>query len=125
MYAIVEIAGKQFRVSEKDVLYVPRLQAEEKKSVTFDRVLLVSNDEDVRIGGPLVNGATVSATVLQHVKGDKVLVFKKRRRKRFKVMRGHRQQYTQVQIDGVSLGGEKKSKKAASKEKVKEQEVAA
>ncbi len=121
MYAIVEIAGKQFRVSEKDVVFVPRLQAEEKKSVTFDRVLLVSNDDDIRVGAPVVDGATVSATVLEHVKGDKVLVFKKRRRKRFKVMKGHRQQYTKLQIDGVALGGEKKAKKSIAKKKESEE----
>lgn len=119
MYAIVEIAGKQFRVSERDVLYVPRLQADANQSVKLDRVLLVSNDEDVTVGAPLVSGAEVSATVLSHVKGDKVLVFKKRKRKRFKVKRGHRQQYTQIQIDAVSIGGSKtraKSKKSEPRE---------
>jgi large subunit ribosomal protein L21 len=115
MYAIVEIAGKQFRVSEKDVLFVPRLDAEEKKSLTLDRVLLVSNDDDVRVGAPTVSGATVTATVLGHVKGDKMLVFKKRKRKRFKVMRGHRQQFTRLQIDAVSLDGAKKAKKSSTK----------
>ena len=117
MYAIVEIAGKQFRVQEKDILYVPRLQAEANNSVTLDRVLLVSNDDDVQVGAPTVDGASVSATVLGHVKGDKMLVFKKKRRKRFKVMRGHRQQFTQLQIDGLSLGGKPKTKKAAASKK--------
>lgn len=127
MYAIVEIAGKQFKVSERDVLYVPRLQADAEQSVTLDKVLLVSNDEDVQVGTPLVSGAEVSATVLGHVKGDKVLVFKKRRRKRFKVMRGHRQQYTQLQIDSVSVGGGKGKGKGKSKktEPIEAEEVEA
>lgn len=125
MYAIVEIAGKQFRVSEKDVLFVPRLEAEEKKSLTLDRVLLVSNDDDIRVGSPVVDGATVTATVLGHVKGDKMLVFKKRKRKRFKVMRGHRQQFTRLQIDSVSLNGEKtKAKKSSTKKAAAEEEAA-
>ena len=127
MYAIVEIAGKQFRVSEKDVLFVPRLEADEKKSVTFDRVLLVSNDEDIRIGGPLVDGATVSATVLQHVKGDKVLVFKKRRRKHSSQRkRGHRQYLTRVKITGIAASaGKPRAKAATAKTEAEPAEAAA
>ena len=104
MYAIVEIKGKQFKVQENDTLYVPRLRdAQEDDTVTFDRVLLVSNDDDVQVGAPTVDGASVTAKVLGHVKADKVLVFKKKRRKRYKVTRGHRQQYTQIQVDALSL----------------------
>ncbi|GIV59729.1 50S ribosomal protein L21 [Rhodocaloribacter litoris] len=103
MYAIVEIAGKQYKVREQDRLYVPRQQAEVDETLTFDRVLLVSNDDEVRVGTPVVEGARVQARVLDHVKADKVLVFKKKRRKRFKVKRGHRQPYTRIEISAVSL----------------------
>lgn len=103
MYAIVEIAGKQYKVRQDDTLYVPRLSAAEGDTVTFDRVLLVSNDGDIQVGAPTVDGASVSATVLGHPKGDKVLVFKKIRRKRFKVKRGHRQPYTQIKVTDFAL----------------------
>lgn len=105
MYAIVEIKGKQFKVGENDTLYVPRLSdAEVDDTLTLDRVLLFANDDDIQVGAPTVGGATVTAKVLGHVKGDKVIVFKKKRRKRYKVKRGHRQQYTQIQISDLSLG---------------------
>lgn len=103
MYVIAEIAGKQFRLRENDKLFVPLMQAGIDETVTFDRVLLVSNDGDVQVGAPVVEGASVSARVLQHVKADKVLVFKKKRRKGYRVKNGHRQQYTQVQIDSFKL----------------------
>lgn len=103
MYAIVEIAGKQFKVRENDSLYVPRLQADVDEAVTFDRVLLVANDDSTNVGAPIVDGASVSAKVLRHVKGDKVIVFKKKRRKRYQVQRGHRQQYTHIQVNEVSV----------------------
>lgn len=106
MYAIVEIAGKQYKVREQDRLYVPRLAAyAPEDSVTFDRVLLVSSDAGVAVGTPTVDDASVTATVLDHVKGDKVLVFKKKRRKRFRVKRGHRQPYTQIRIDAIATNG--------------------
>ena len=116
MYAIVEIAGKQFKVKEHDKLYVPRLQADVDETVRFDRILLVSGDGDVRVGTPLVQGASLTAKVLDHVKGDKILVFKKKRRKRFKVKRGHRQQYTQILIESLSLGGKRKRAAARAEE---------
>ena len=103
MYAIVEIAGKQFKVAEGDRLYVPRLKAEVGDSVTFDRVLLTSGDGGVTVGAPTVGGASVSAEVLDHVKGDKIIVFKKKRRKGYKVKNGHRQPYTQIKIGGLSV----------------------
>ena len=113
MYAIVEIAGKQYKVRENDRLYVPRLQDEADSKVSFDRVLLVSNDDSVSVGTPLVAGAAVEATVVAHVKADKVLVFKKKRRKRYKVKNGHRQPYTQILVDKLDLNA--KPKKAAAK----------
>lgn len=102
MYAIVEISGKQYRVQEKDRIYVPRQQAEANKTISFDRVLLVSNDKEVRVGTPTVKGAVVKAKVVEHVKADKVLVFRKKRRKRYKVKRGHRQPYTQIEVSSIS-----------------------
>ena len=103
MYAIVEIAGKQFRVEKDAKLYVPRLKDEVGAEVTFDRVLLTSGDGGVSVGAPTVDGASVTATVLGHVKGDKIIVFKKKRRKGYKVKNGHRQPYTQIQIADLSV----------------------
>ena len=104
MYAIVEIAGKQYKVKENDYLYVPSQQAEENDKLSFENVLLVSDGKDIRVGTPTVDGAKVDATVVAHVKADKVLVFKKKRRKRYRVTRGHRQPYTRIKIDAVSVG---------------------
>lgn len=103
MYAIVEIAGKQYKVRQDDTIYVPRLKADVDSTVDIDRVLLVANGDSTSIGTPVVDGAAVRATVVGHVKADKVLVFRKKRRKRFKVMRGHRQQYTQIKINELSV----------------------
>jgi len=105
MYAIIDVADKQFKVREGQEIFVPYhsdLSAEDTLSI--DRVLLLSNDEEVTVGTPTVDGASVEATVVEHVKGDKVLVFKKKRRKRFKVKRGHRQQYTKIHIDSITTG---------------------
>ena len=107
MYAIVEIKGKQYKVHEQETLYVPYLNdAEADDTLTFDRVLLLANGEAIQVGTPTVDGAQVTAKVLGHVKGDKVIVFKKKRRKRYKVKRGHRQRYTQIQVEALSAGGE-------------------
>jgi len=102
MYAIVEIAGKQYKVSKDDTLYIPLQQAEANANLSFDSVLLVADGEKVTVGKPTVDGASVEATVLDHVKADKVLVFKKKRRKRYKVKKGHRQPYTQVKVTAVN-----------------------
>ncbi len=117
MYAIVEIAGKQFSVREKDRLIVPHLEGKANDSVTLDRVLLIAGDDGVQIGTPVVPDASVKATILEHVKGDKILVFRKKRRKRFKVKRGHRQPYTRIEIGTLSSGEEKKpaAKKTAAR----------
>ncbi len=101
MYAIVEIAGQQFKVEKEKKLFVHQLEAAEGDSVDFDRVLLVDNDGKVAVGTPTVKGAKVTAKVLEHVKGDKVLVFKKKRRKGYQKMNGHRQQFTQIQIEDI------------------------
>ena len=105
MYAIVEIAGKQYKVRENDYLYVPRQRAEENEKLAFESVLLVADGKNVQVGTPTVGGAKVEATVVEHVKADKVVVFKKKRRKRYRVTRGHRQPYTRIKIDGVSVSG--------------------
>jgi large subunit ribosomal protein L21 len=101
MYAIVEIAGQQFKVEKDKKIYVHRLPLEEGAGVEFERVLLVDNEGAVTVGAPVVDGAKVSATVLKHLKGDKVIVFKKKRRKGYRKKNGHRQFLTQIQINEV------------------------
>jgi large subunit ribosomal protein L21 len=107
MYAIVDVKDKQFKVREDDTLYVPyHAEADVDEELTLDRVLLVSDEDgDVTLGTPTVDDATVQARVVDHVKGDKVIVFKKKRRKRYRVKRGHRQQYTQIQIESLRVNG--------------------
>jgi large subunit ribosomal protein L21 len=101
MYAIVEIAGQQFKVEKENKLFVHQLEAAEGDSVDFEKVLLVDNDGMVTVGTPVVEGAKVTAKVLGHVKGEKVLVFKKKRRKSYRKLNGHRQQFTQIQIESI------------------------
>ena len=101
MYAIVEINGQQLKVEKDSKIFVHRVEAEAGAVVDFDKVLLVDNDGDVKVGKPTVDGAKVSAKVLEQVKGDKVMVFKKRRRKGYQKMNGHRQQFTQIQIENI------------------------
>jgi len=101
MYAIVEIAGQQFKVEKDKKLFVHHLEAETGASVDFEKVLLVDNDGKVAVGTPTVKGAKVTAKVLEHVKGDKVMVFKKKRRKGYKKMNGHRQHFTQIQVETI------------------------
>ena len=101
MYAIVEIAGQQMKAEQGRKIYVHRLENAEGETVVFDKVLLVDNDGKVKVGTPVVEGASVKVTVLEHVKGDKVLVFKKKRRKSYQKMNGHRQYLTKIQIEEV------------------------
>lgn len=101
MFAVVEVAGQQLKVSPAERMYVPRLGNGVGDTVTFDRVLLLSNDKNVSIGAPYVKNASVKAKVLAHVKDDTVIVFKKKKRKGYRVRRGHRQQYTQVEITSI------------------------
>lgn len=107
MYAIVDIKDKQFKVRENETAYVPfHSDLNPGDEVVFDRVLLVSDGAgDVSIGTPTVKGAAVHATIEDQVKGDKVIVFKKKRRKRYKVKKGHRQNYTKIRIDALTRGG--------------------
>ena len=116
MYAIVEIAGHQFKVEKDQKVFVNRLQIEEGNKVTFDNVLLLADGTKVTIGAPAINGAQVGAKVLKHLKGDKVIVFKKKRRKGYRVKNGHRQSLTEIQIESIVASGAKKASpaKAAS-----------
>ena len=113
MYAIVEIAGHQYKVQQDQRLYVNRLKDDEGSKVSFDRVLLVDDGSKVSVGAPAVPGAAVNATVERHLKGDKVLVFKKKRRKGYQKLNGFRPSLTELVIKGIELGG--KAKKAAPK----------
>ena len=107
MYAIVDIAGQQFKVEKDQKVYVHRLDTEEGKKVNFDRVLLIDDNGKVNIGAPAISGAQVSATVLEHLKGDKVIVFKKKRRKGYQKKNGHRQSLTEIQINDIVASGAK------------------
>lgn len=102
MYAIVDIAGKQFKVTQDQYVYAPLMGEEAGASVDFDKVLLTDDDGKVQIGSPTIKGAKVTGKVLEHVKGDKVIVFKKKRRKGYRVKNGHRQQFTKVLIEKIS-----------------------
>lgn len=102
MYAIVDIAGQQFKVEEGKKLFVHRLSEDEGKKVAFDKVLLLDDDKSVKVGAPIVKGAKVDATIVSHMKGDKVIVFKKKRRKGYKKKNGHRQYMTELMIEKIS-----------------------
>jgi len=120
MYAIVEIAGQQFKVAKDQKVFVHRLASEEGNNVSFDNVLLLDNDGEVTIGAPAINGASVEVKVLRHLKGDKVIVFKKKRRKGYRVKNGHRQALTEILIEGINVSG---AKKAAPKKEAKKVEA--
>ena len=120
MYAIVEIAGHQFKVEKDQRVFVNRLQTEEGKEVSFDNVLLLSDGDKVTIGAPAIDGAQVSAKVLKHLKGDKVIVFKKKRRKGYRKKNGHRQSLTEILIESIVASGAKPAVKAEKAAPVKE-----
>jgi len=113
MYAIVDIAGQQFKVKKDQKIFVHRLEGEVGKQVDFERVLLIDNEKNISVGTPVILGAMVSAKILEHLKGDKVIVFKKKRRKGYRVKNGHRQYLTQILIEDIVETGAKP--KAASK----------
>ncbi|MFL3661016.1 MAG: 50S ribosomal protein L21 [Polaribacter sp.] len=117
MYAIVEIAGQQFKVAKDQKVYVHRLQGEAGSKVTFDNVFLLDDNGSVSVGAPAIEGASVSAQILNHLKGDKVIVFKKKRRKGYIKKNGHRQALTEILIESIAASGSKKAapKKAAPK----------
>ena len=113
MYAIVEIAGQQFKVEKDQQIFVHRLDAKTGSKVSFDKVLLTDDNGKVNIGKPTLSGVSVSAKVLEHLKGDKVVVFKKKRRKGYRVKNGHRQYLTKIEIDKI---GKFTAKKTVKKE---------
>lgn len=101
MYAIVDIAGQQFKVKKDQQLLVNRLEGDEGASVEFKEVLLVDNEGKISVGAPHVNGAKINATIVEHLKGDKVIVFKKKRRKTYQKMNGHRQYLSKIKINDI------------------------
>ena len=117
MYAIVEIAGQQFKVEKDQKVFVHRLQAEEGKKVAFDNVLLIGDGDKVTVGAPAINGAQVGAKVVKHLKGDKVIVFKKKRRKGYRVKNGHRQSLTEITIENIIASGAMKAAPAKKETK--------
>jgi len=102
MFAIVQIAGQQFKVEEGQEIYVHRLDANKEDSVSFDEVMLLDKEGAITLGTPYIGAAKVNATVLDHLKGDKVIVFKKKRRKGYKKKNGHRQSFTRIKIDSIA-----------------------
>ena len=124
MYAIVEIAGQQFKVAKDQKVFVHRLAGEEGDSVSFDRVLLTGDGDNIDLGAPAIEGASVDAKITRHLKGDKVIVFKKKRRKGYRVKNGHRQALTEITIEGISVNGAKKATSAKKEEKSSNKEEA-
>ena len=124
MYAIVDIAGQQYKVEKDQKLFVHRLDSEIGSQVDFDKVLLIDNDSSVVVGVPVIEGAMISAKILEHLKGDKVIVFKKKRRKGYKVKNGHRQFFTQIQVeDIIESGAEPKASKSKQSKPVVKKET--
>jgi large subunit ribosomal protein L21 len=121
MYAIVEIAGQQFKVAKDQKVFVHRLKDDEGANVSFDKVLLHADGDNITLGAPAINGASVSAKVVKHLKGDKVIVFKKKRRKGYRKKNGHRQYLTEIQIEDISVSGG--SSKASSSKKSEEKKT--
>ncbi|MBT9186634.1 MULTISPECIES: 50S ribosomal protein L21 [Zobellia] len=124
MYAIVEMAGQQFKVAKDQKVYVHRLQTEEGKKVTFDNVLLLADGTNITVGAPAIDGATVEAKVVKHLRGDKVIVFKKKRRKGYRVKNGHRQALTEIVIESIVAKGGKKAAAPKKEEKPAKKEAA-
>jgi len=122
MYAIVEIAGQQFKVEKDQQIFVHRLEAKEGSKVDFGNVLLIDNGGKVNVGAPAVKGAKVTAKVLDHLKGDKVIVFKKKRRKGYRVKNGHRQYLTKIEI--LKIDEKAAAKKAPVKKKTTTKKIA-
>ena len=127
MYAIVEISGKQFKVEKKQKLFVNRLDVAEGKKISFDNVLMVNDGSKSSVGTPNVSGVQVDAKVLKHLKSDKVIVFKKKRRKGYKVRNGHRQAITEIEISDILTGVSKKTtaKKADAPKKAEAKKTVA
>ena len=114
MYAIIESCGKQYKVAEGDVVFFEKLDAEEGKKVTFDNVILVSEEGKVQVGNPYVKGVKVEGKVISHGKGKKIIVFKMKPKKNYRRKQGHRQPYTKVEITSIKTAAKKAETKAAS-----------
>ncbi len=114
MYAIIESCGKQYKVAEGDVVFFEKLDAEEGKKVTFDKVILVSEEGKVQVGNPYVKGVKVEGKVVSHGKGKKIIVFKMKPKKNYRRKQGHRQPYTKVEITSIKTAAKKTETKAAS-----------
>ena len=114
MYAIIESCGKQYKVAEGDVVFFEKLDAEEGKKVTFDKVILVSEEGKVQVGAPYVKGVKVEGKVVSHGKGKKIIVFKMKPKKNYRRKQGHRQPYTKVEITSIKTAAKKAETKAAS-----------
>ncbi|XCI75817.1 MAG: 50S ribosomal protein L21 [Flavobacteriales bacterium] len=112
MFAIVEIYGLQYKVAQGQFVYVPRLKQDEGTQISFDRVRLLDQEGVVTVGAPIIAGTGVRAKILQHLKGDKIIVFKKKRRKGYKVKHGHRQQFTKIEVLAITKGGTVEEKPA-------------
>jgi large subunit ribosomal protein L21 len=112
MYAIVEIAGQQFKVEKNDEIFVHRLEGDPGTQVEFNQVLLLDQDGKISVGKPLVDGSSISGKIVDHVRGDKVVIFKKKRRKGFQKETGHRQDFSKVLIEEISVKGSSRTKKA-------------
>ena len=121
MYAVVEIAGQQFKVQKDQKVYVHRLDVEVGKKINFDKVLLIDNDAKISLGAPAINGAHVSAKVEEHIKGDKLIVFRKKRRKGYQKKNGHRQSFTALTITNIVTDGGKSSAKKEVKSSAKKE----
>jgi len=115
MYAIVEIAGQQFKVEKDQKVFVHRLGSDEGSKIDFDSVLLIGDGDNITLGAPAIDGALISAKVLRHLKGDKVIVFKKKRRKGYRVKNGHRQALSEIVIESIVGSGAKPAKKQETK----------
>lgn len=128
MYAIVDIAGKQFKVAKDQFVYAPSLAGNAGDAVEFSNVLLLDGDDGMEVGAPLLSGVTIAGTILEHGRGDKVIIFKKKRRKGYRKTQGHRQNYTKVLIEDILTGGKKPVAKkeepaATTEEKPKQQKA--
>ena len=121
MYAVVEIAGQQFKVQKDQKVYVHRLDVEVGKKINFDKVLLIENDAKISLGAPAINGAQVSAKVEEHIKGDKLIVFRKKRRKGYQKKNGHRQSFTAITITNINTDVVKSTAKKEVKSTVKKE----
>lgn len=122
MYAVVEIGGHQYRVSEGDVLFVDKQSDDVDQALTFDRVFLTNDDGDITVGKPVIDGTSIDATLIDNVKSDKVTVFKKKRRKGYQVKRGHRQPMSQIEINGIDVSGSSSTSSKKDKEDDKQAE---